>query len=55
MSLDLGVKEDNIYDSEICTVCNKDAINSYRAHGKSFGLNAGIIGMRGKVRCLKKN
>ncbi len=55
MSLDLGVKEDNIYDSEICTVCNKDTINSYRAHGKSFGLNAGIIGMRGKVRCLKKN
>lgn len=55
MSIDLGVKEDNIYDSEICTVCNKDTVNSYRAHGKNFGLNAGIIGMKGKIKCLKKN
>lgn len=55
MSLDLGVREDNIYDSEICTVCNKDEINSFRAHKANFGVNAAIIGMKGKVKCLKKN
>ena len=43
MSLDLGVKEDNIYDSEICTVCNSDVINSYRAHKDKFKLNTAII------------
>ena len=55
MSLDLGVREDNIYDSELCTVCNKEIINSYRAHGIKYGVNAGIIGMKGNIRCLKKN
>lgn len=55
LATDLGVREDNIYDSEICTVCNSDTINSYRAHKEKFGQNAGIIGMKGKVKCLKKN
>lgn len=52
---DLGIREDNIYDSELCTVCNSDVINSLRAHGKDFNLNAGIIGIKGKAKCLKKN
>ena len=55
LATDLGVREDNIYDSELCTVCNADTINSYRAHKEKFGQNAGIIGMKGKVKCLKKN
>lgn len=55
LATDIGVREDNIYDSEICTVCNSDTINSYRAHKEKFGQNAGIIGMKGKVKCLKKN
>ena len=29
-----GLKEENIIDSGICSVCNKELIHSYRAHGK---------------------
>ena len=32
-----GLKDENIIDSEICSVCNKDVIHSYRAHGKNAG------------------
>ena len=32
-----GLKEENIIDSGICSVCNKDLIHSYRAHGKNAG------------------
>lgn len=42
----IGLKEENIIDSKICTVCNKNLINSYRAHGKDFGLNALIVGLK---------
>lgn len=41
-----GLKEENIIDSKICTVCNESMINSFRAHKENFGLNALIAGLR---------
>ena len=32
-----GLKPENIIDSGICSVCNKDLIHSYRAHGENSG------------------
>lgn len=42
---ELGIKEENIIDCEICSVCNKDKINSYRAEGKEFKLATAIISL----------
>lgn len=33
---DIGLKNENIYDSEICSMCHKDEIHSARAEGKKF-------------------
>ena len=41
-----GLKEENIIDSNICTVCNKEVLHSYRGEGKSFGLNVALIGLK---------
>ncbi len=41
---ELGLKEENIIDSEICTVCNAKLMHSYRAMGKNSGRNTGVIG-----------
>lgn len=41
----LGVKEENIIDSGICSVCNSDKINSYRIEGKDFKLATSIISL----------
>lgn len=38
-----GIKEENIYDSNICSVCNKELIGSYRVEGKAFTAAAAII------------
>ena len=38
-----GLKEENIIDSGICSVCNKDIIHSYRAHGEKAGRATQII------------
>jgi len=42
----LGLKQENIIDSGICTVCNKEQMHSYRAHGKEAGRNTALIGMK---------
>ena len=42
----MGVKEENIEDSNICTVCNKDKYHSYRADKELAGRNIGIIAMK---------
>ena len=42
---DCGIKSDNIYDCEICSVCNSDKIRSYRAEGKDFMLATSIISL----------
>lgn len=41
--LKMGLKEENIIDSKICTVCEEKQIHSYRAHGKKAGRNISII------------
>ena len=41
----VGILEENIEDSNICSVCNKDMIHSYRAEGESYGLATAVIGL----------
>lgn len=41
----LRIKEENIIDCEICSVCNKDKVHSYRAEGKDFKLATAIISL----------
>lgn len=43
--LQKGLKEKNIVDSGICSVCNKDIIHSYRAYGEKAGRATQIIAM----------
>ena len=38
-----GLKSENIIDSGICSVCNKQIIHSYRAEGANYGLSTAII------------
>ena len=41
----MGILEENIEDSNICSVCNKDMIHSYRAEGEGYGLATAVIGL----------
>ena len=43
---DEGILEENIEDSGICSVCNKDKIHSYRAEGPEYGLSTAIIALK---------
>lgn len=38
-----GLRNENIIDSKICTMCNSDVIHSYRSFGENSGRNTGII------------
>ena len=40
---EVGIKKDNIYDSNICTVCNSDVIHSFRADKDKSGRNVAIM------------
>ena len=40
------IQEENIIDSNICTVCNSNLMHSYRKDGKNAGRNTAIIGLR---------
>ena len=42
---ELGIKDSNIIDSDICSVCNSDKINSYRVEGKGFKLATAVISL----------
>lgn len=42
---ELGLKDENIIDCGICSVCNSDKINSYRVEGKEFKLATSIISL----------
>ena len=44
--LKVGLKEENIIDSKICTVCNSKYMHSYRVEGKSFKLNTALISLK---------
>ena len=41
-----GLKEENIIDSGLCSVCNKDLIHSFRAEKQGYGLNTALISLR---------
>lgn len=43
--MEKGLKEENIIDSRICSVCNKEIIHSYRAHGEKAGRATQIIAL----------
>jgi len=40
-----GLKEENIIDSGLCSVCNKNIIQSYRAYGEKAGRATQIIAL----------
>ncbi|MCR5146028.1 MAG: polyphenol oxidase family protein [Clostridia bacterium] len=42
---DEGIKDENIYDCGICSLCNKDIVNSCRGDGKNYGLGTAIISL----------
>ena len=42
-----GLKKENIIDSGICSVCHSDIIHSYRVEKEGYGLNTGLIGLKG--------
>lgn len=42
----MGVLDENIIDSGICTVCNKDKFYSYRGDGKIDGVHTGLIELK---------
>ena len=41
--LQIGLKQENIIDCDICTVCNSDKFHSYRVDKELSGRNTGII------------
>lgn len=43
---DVGVKEENVIDSKICTACNFENIHSYRISKENSGRNTAIIELR---------
>lgn len=41
----VGIREENIEDCGICSVCHKDIIHSFRAEGPNYGLATAIISL----------
>lgn len=41
-----GLKDENIIDSKICTVCNSEYMHSYRVDKELAGRNTAIIGLK---------
>lgn len=46
MIKEIGIKEENIIDSKLCTVCNSDKFHSYRKDRPNYGLNVAIIELK---------
>ena len=42
---EIGLREQNIIDSNLCTVCNSDLFHSYRVDKEASGRNGAFIGM----------
>ena len=40
-----GLKAENIIDSGLCSVCNKELIHSFRVEKEGYGLNTAIISL----------
>lgn len=43
---EVGVKSNNIFDSQICSFCNSEKIHSRRADGEDFKLGTAVIMMK---------
>lgn len=43
---EIGIPSQNIIESNICTVCNKEQMHSYRADKEKSGRNTAIIGLK---------
>lgn len=43
MLLNMGLKQQNIIDSKICSVCSEEKIHSYRVHKEEAGRNVALI------------
>lgn len=43
----VGLQENNIIDSKICSVCEKEQVHSFRAEGENYGLATAIIEIKG--------
>ena len=41
-----GLKPQNIIDSQICSVCHKDLIHSYRVEKEGYGVETAVIGLK---------
>lgn len=41
-----GLKNENIIDSKLCSVCNSNLIHSYRVEKEGYGLNTALIGLK---------
>ena len=41
-----GLKKENIIDSGICSVCNKELIHSFRVEKQGYGLNTALISLK---------
>lgn len=42
------IKQENIVDSKICTMCNTEILHSYRAEKENYGLNTALIELKEK-------
>lgn len=43
-----GLKQENIIDSKICTMCNSKILHSYRVEKENYGLNTALIELKEK-------
>ena len=43
---EVGIDSSNIIESNICTVCHKKEMHSYRAEKERAGRNTSIIGLK---------
>ena len=43
-----GLKQENIIDSKICTMCNPESLHSYRFKRENYGLNTALIELKEK-------
>lgn len=41
-----GLKQENIIDSKICSICNSNLIHSYRIEKEGYGLNTALIELK---------
>lgn len=41
-----GLKEENIIDSGLCSVCNSDIIHSFRVEKEGYGLETALIALK---------